>query len=554
MPQSLIQSSQSGNGIFARLDGSNQPFTGNMGISKASPFFYLSDTTSGTTGGFTHSYAQFADPVGGTAYSLLYYNKLDLFDDSVFTLTRLISDGTKLTIYPDFYGSATNFAVYNEAAELGGSDPGFFISAAGGSAVVRWNKFQFANDGAANSEISGDGYTFFRLTPSSQYDIGYNFNLGGMELVGVDLDTFSIYTKSKTTGTNQGGTILNLSGGVVTGNAESYVTIGATGGGASGTSTDNPNLVATFKYNAIYVPDNIKLILGTGSDCEFYSDGTDIFLTGLVLADVTIQAANASAIDGKILSLVGGTTDDTDTYTHGYVRTGTTQTYTELTIGGVTAIAGDKSNFVVGNNLEVKARAAFRGAVGFRAGATGASAAPFFLTSGALMTTPSVGAYEFLTDKAYITITTGTARKEFVLADGTLTSGRVSFSTTNGRQTDDPDFTFLTDTLTVTKIASTKFTGGLCMAYAAKTTTYTIKTTDYTIDCTSGTFTLTLPTAVGTSGTGEVHVIKNSGTGLITINTTSSQTIDGALTQTLIQYASITVQSNNANWIIISRM
>jgi hypothetical protein len=92
------------------------------------------------------------------------------------------------------------------------------------------------------------------------------------------------------------------------------------------------------------------------------------------------------------------------------------------------------------------------------------------------------------------------------------------------------------------------------MAYTAKTTTYTIKTTDYTIDCTSGTFTLTLPTAVGTSGTGEVYVIKNSGTGIITVNTTSSQTIDGVLTLTLIQGAAVTVQSNNANWIITSRM
>jgi hypothetical protein len=38
-------------------------------------------------------------------------------------------------------------------------------------------------------------------------------------------------------------------------------------------------------------------------------------------------------------------------------------------------------------------------------------------------------------------------------------------------------------------------------AYAAKTSTYQIvAATDYCIDCTSGTFTVTLPTAVGIVG------------------------------------------------------
>jgi hypothetical protein len=87
-------------------------------------------------------------------------------------------------------------------------------------------------------------------------------------------------------------------------------------------------------------------------------------------------------------------------------------------------------------------------------------------------------------------------------------------------------------------------------AYAAKTTTYTITTSDSVIDCTSGTFTVTLPTAVGFSGL--QYTIKNSGTGVITIATTSSQTIDGGTTASLaVQYVSLTVVSNGANWIVI---
>lgn len=87
--------------------------------------------------------------------------------------------------------------------------------------------------------------------------------------------------------------------------------------------------------------------------------------------------------------------------------------------------------------------------------------------------------------------------------------------------------------------------------YVAKTANYTITNTDSTVDCTANTFTITLPTAVGI--TGQVFNIKNSGSGVITINTTSSQTIDGQAsgTLTLNQYDNLSVQSNGSNWIIL---
>ena len=86
--------------------------------------------------------------------------------------------------------------------------------------------------------------------------------------------------------------------------------------------------------------------------------------------------------------------------------------------------------------------------------------------------------------------------------------------------------------------------------YIAKTANFTATSLTSTIDCTN-TITITLPTAVGIAG--RFHTIKNSGTGVITIATTSSQTIDGAATQSLAtQWSKITVQSTGANWIIIS--
>ena len=98
-------------------------------------------------------------------------------------------------------------------------------------------------------------------------------------------------------------------------------------------------------------------------------------------------------------------------------------------------------------------------------------------------------------------------------------------------------------------LAGGKFTGAVNFPYRAITALTTLDNTDYTIDCTANSFTVTLPTAVGI--TGRIYNIKNSGTGTIVVNTTSSQTIDGALTQTLSRYDAITVQSTNAGWIII---
>ncbi len=89
--------------------------------------------------------------------------------------------------------------------------------------------------------------------------------------------------------------------------------------------------------------------------------------------------------------------------------------------------------------------------------------------------------------------------------------------------------------------------GGTTWTYTAQTATYAILTTDQFVDCTSGTFTATLPTAVGV--TGKFYIIKNTGTGVITIATTSAQTIDGATTLLLTQqYSSVQLVSDNANW------
>jgi hypothetical protein len=86
--------------------------------------------------------------------------------------------------------------------------------------------------------------------------------------------------------------------------------------------------------------------------------------------------------------------------------------------------------------------------------------------------------------------------------------------------------------------------------FQSKTTTYGIAATDDIVVCPSGSFTVTLPTAVGR--TGKPFVVKNMGTGTITMASTSSQTIDGlaASSTILVQYDSLTFVSDGANWVI----
>jgi hypothetical protein len=98
--------------------------------------------------------------------------------------------------------------------------------------------------------------------------------------------------------------------------------------------------------------------------------------------------------------------------------------------------------------------------------------------------------------------------------------------------------------------------GSISAAYVAKTGNYTLTASDHTVEVTSGTNTQTLPTAVGI--TGRQYVITNSGSGVVTVGTTSSQTFVNVTatptTLTLNQFNTVIVESNGANWLRITSL
>lgn len=71
--------------------------------------------------------------------------------------------------------------------------------------------------------------------------------------------------------------------------------------------------------------------------------------------------------------------------------------------------------------------------------------------------------------------------------------------------------------------------------------------TDYVV-LVAGAHTITLPTAVSNTN---LYTIKNNHSANITVNTTSSQTIDGTTTISLAPLESVQIISNNTNWFIV---
>lgn len=83
------------------------------------------------------------------------------------------------------------------------------------------------------------------------------------------------------------------------------------------------------------------------------------------------------------------------------------------------------------------------------------------------------------------------------------------------------------------------------ISISAPTTAGSTSGIDY-VYLVSGTITITLPTAVGNTN---LYTVKNVGTGVVTIATTSAQTIDSSSTIVMpVQYTSVDLISDTANW------
>lgn len=146
--------------------------------------------------------------------------------------------------------------------------------------------------------------------------------------------------------------------------------------------------------------------------------------------------------------------------------------------------------------------------------------------------------------------------RSFLFPDLSYTTiGIGSYSVTNGLLVRDAansafinvvGLSFASSTLSTPNLS---ISNGLVTPPTALTTTTTLST-QYIVT-TSGTFTLNLPAA--SSNNGRQYMIKNVGTGTITLDGNASETIDGSLTQTLtMQYEYMWIVCNGTSWFILN--
>lgn len=101
----------------------------------------------------------------------------------------------------------------------------------------------------------------------------------------------------------------------------------------------------------------------------------------------------------------------------------------------------------------------------------------------------------------------------------------------------------------ITGNSSFNFGKSISYPYREATSNTTLGQNDHVLECTANTFTVTLPSA--SSCARRVYFVENSGTGIITVDAESSQTINGELTQTVIQWDCLQLMSNGTNWRIL---
>lgn len=350
-------------------------------------------------------------------------NDLGLYDNIVGQYGSIDLDDA-VYYFRDWDGSYNTLQAYRFVAHPSGTNSAF----QGGSGDTGTYPLTGGYFYYSHANANYDSLNFTSLDPNDEWGGGAGLNINPEEGV-------SIYSQSSGFNANGGGVNLYTGGGSVFYADTSGATVYGTQGSAS---------TPTYGFLS---DNNTGMYLFAADTLAFATNGTP----QMIIGNAAISISLSTGITG---TLNVSTSVASPIFTSGITVGGTLRLRSTTGVGTTDTIL-----FQVGNNGATEAgRIVTSGRWGFKgitvptatihlpAGSTAASSAPIKRTSGALMTTPEVGADEFLTDSYYLTITTGAARKEVTLNDIALTSGRVNFNTTNGRLTDSANFAYTSGT------------------------------------------------------------------------------------------------------------
>lgn len=145
------------------------------------------------------------------------------------------------------------------------------------------------------------------------------------------------------------------------------------------------------------------------------ASGTHNCISSLIVKPIIIGNAGATTSKSATIRIEGANTQGLTSGDYAiFVKQGVSAFGGNVKIGDTTNLPLSLLDLAAGNTLT----------------------APLKFNSGSLVTAQITGLVEFLTDDLYFTITTGTSRKKLVFQDASLTSGKMTVSTTNGRLID----------------------------------------------------------------------------------------------------------------------
>lgn len=274
--------------------------------------------------------------------------------------------------------------------------------------------------------------------------------------------------------------------------------------GFSGLTYPNGNYLTKFSVDGLYCADGVTQFLNSNNQIQIPAGAANG--PGLYFAGSTGGATGLYMSSTDFMTIVCGGTpaggwDNSGNFTVGFVGSPSGANMEIRGTGAQLKISYNSSNHFVPQvsstgslTLTLTGTAPtfnFANTIKPRTGSATAGTVPLQFTSGVLLSTAVAGGIEYLTDSFYATITTGAVRKEIVLADTTLVSGRVCFNTTNGRLTDNSSMTFATGVLSLGvsgTIGTLKLLGN------------TSGTISIIPQAAAGTYNFNLPTSAGSAG------------------------------------------------------